>query len=363
MGDTVKLRPNHYELLGLTPAATLDDVRRAFTKELNLLPTRPFGGFAQVSVAYETLRDPARRKAYDASLDLRPDPPAAPMMRPVTAHIRRPPALELAPKPVAGSLHPAPWVRPESSLPLERSPTPEPLRPARHEPRPPAPVEPEQRVPAPPQPVLRPVADRAVHHRLPQAVIVDEDSPLDWKVPAFAGGALIVALAFGAWLGLESGNDEEQAGPSPVATLKVPAPKAVPAITAPPADAPPALAQADTQPQIRRRNNGPIPRAREPLAIDLPETQPDEVADLGQAEPAPAAEPLDSAPSGPAATPASLPLPNAVVARTIGRIGYPCGKVSSVSAMDGPGAFKVTCTSGHSYRASPVRGRYRFKRL
>ena len=28
-----------------------------------------------------------------------------------------------------------------------------------------------------------------------------------------------------------------------------------------------------------------------------------------------------------------------------------------------PGAFKVTCTSGHSYRAAPVRGRYRFRRL
>jgi hypothetical protein len=59
-----------------------------------------------------------------------------------------------------------------------------------------------------------------------------------------------------------------------------------------------------------------------------------------------------------------MPLPKAVIARTIGRIGYPCGQVASTTAVDGAsGAFKVTCTSGHSYRAAPVRGRYRFRRL
>ena len=65
-----------------------------------------------------------------------------------------------------------------------------------------------------------------------------------------------------------------------------------------------------------------------------------------------------------AASPARLPLPNAVVARTIGRIGYSCGQVASTTAIEGgePGAFKVTCTSGHSYRAAPVRGRYHFRR-
>jgi translation initiation factor IF-1 len=51
-----------------------------------------------------------------------------------------------------------------------------------------------------------------------------------------------------------------------------------------------------------------------------------------------------------------------VVARTIGRIGYPCGQVATASAMGG-GVFKVTCTSGHSYRAAPVGGRYRFRRM
>jgi hypothetical protein len=60
---------------------------------------------------------------------------------------------------------------------------------------------------------------------------------------------------------------------------------------------------------------------------------------------------------------AKMPLPDAVIARTIGRIGYACGDVESTTAIEGtPGAFKVTCTSGDSYRAAPVRGRYHFKR-
>jgi hypothetical protein len=70
----------------------------------------------------------------------------------------------------------------------------------------------------------------------------------------------------------------------------------------------------------------------------------------------------DSAPV--AATPAKLPLSNATVAGTIGRIGYACGQVASTTAVEGgaPGVFKVTCTSGDSYRAAPAGGRYRFRR-
>ena len=59
----------------------------------------------------------------------------------------------------------------------------------------------------------------------------------------------------------------------------------------------------------------------------------------------------------------AAPLSNATIARTIGRIGYACGRVVSTSAIEGAGAFKVTCTSGDSYRAAPIRGHYRFKRL
>ena len=66
-----------------------------------------------------------------------------------------------------------------------------------------------------------------------------------------------------------------------------------------------------------------------------------------------------------ATTGAGLPLPNAVIARTIERIGYSCGTIGSTVAVAGgaPGVFNVTCSSGHSYQATPVRGRYRFRRI
>jgi hypothetical protein len=60
---------------------------------------------------------------------------------------------------------------------------------------------------------------------------------------------------------------------------------------------------------------------------------------------------------------ATIPLPDAVVARTIRRIGYACGEIASTTAVDGArGVFKVTCSSGDSYKATPVHGRYHFRR-
>jgi hypothetical protein len=60
----------------------------------------------------------------------------------------------------------------------------------------------------------------------------------------------------------------------------------------------------------------------------------------------------------------NLPLPNTVIARTIERIGYTCGEVASAAPLGSgePGVFKVTCTSGQSYQARPVHGRYHFRR-
>ena len=53
------------------------------------------------------------------------------------------------------------------------------------------------------------------------------------------------------------------------------------------------------------------------------------------------------------------------MARTIERIGYACGSVASAAAVDGSaGVFKLYLgSSGHSYQASPVKGRYHFRRL
>src|SRR5204863_1828970 len=64
------------------------------------------------------------------------------------------------------------------------------------------------------------------------------------------------------------------------------------------------------------------------------------------------------------AVPTAMPLPNAVIARTIHRIGYACGEVASTSAVEGArGVYTVTCTSGASYQAAPIHGRYRFRRV
>ena len=78
MDSTVRSRPNHYEVLGLTPAATGDEIAQAFAKELNPLRPRPFGSLAEVTIAYETLRDRTRREAYDIALGLKPKPTSPP---------------------------------------------------------------------------------------------------------------------------------------------------------------------------------------------------------------------------------------------------------------------------------------------
>jgi hypothetical protein len=88
-------------------------------------------------------------------------------------------------------------------------------------------------------------------------------------------------------------------------------------------------------------------------------TAPDGTTEIAAAE----APPLTSTAEAAAAA-ARMPLPNSTIARTLHRVGYSCGQVASAVPVDGQaGVFTVTCTSGQSYRASPQRGRYRFKRL
>ena len=79
---------------------------------------------------------------------------------------------------------------------------------------------------------------------------------------------------------------------------------------------------------------------------------------------APEQTPEPAEPDPQTSTTGGLPLPNSVVARTIDRIGFQCGRVLSVAAVAGaaPGTYKVTCSSGLSYQASPRNGRYRFRK-
>src|SRR4051812_32363774 len=74
MATTVQTRPNHYMTLGLTPGASAEQIDDAYAREIILSRVRAFGATTQVSVAYETLRDPARRKAYDEAIGVRREP-------------------------------------------------------------------------------------------------------------------------------------------------------------------------------------------------------------------------------------------------------------------------------------------------
>ncbi len=380
MVSTVKSRPSHYEVLGVDPAASEAEIKAAFTRRMSLFGVHPMAAGAQICAAYETLRDPTRRKAYDRSLGLAPEaeyrpwamtaPSATPFIGSAAPPARRPigamPAVEVDPQALASA-------EPRTGSVIAAS-----LRdlaaPGAFEPSPAPRAQPEPLLRPEPQPEPGPpVAEDLA----PQPIVEDrladaEEGAVAWKRPAVAVGALVLTVGlFGAWAGWEAGNDVEAAQTEPAVTLAVPPAAAASAETAVALAPAPSVAEARPEPRRATVAEAPANRAM-PRPIPLTPKEEQELAgnsfvesatqQVAAAEPAtPAAA---EAPVTAAVTAAKLPLPNAVVARTIGRIGYSCGQVASMSAVEGgaPGTFKVTCTSGHSYRAAPVRGRYHFRR-
>lgn len=365
MATAVRSRPNHYELLGLTPAATDEDISRAFAREIGPHRPRPLGGTAAICVAFETLRDPVRRRDYDASLGLTPKPAPAPRLEGwhFAGHVRvsHPglPAAEVShreePKPVieappetAAEPQPEPFI---AEAPLEsEAPEPHveaepPHRPAiRHSPR-----------PAPLPGVLR---SRPVP--MDVRILPMEEAAAVWKRPAILAVALFVAVALlGVLAGLWASRDVGQQAPEAAVTLPVAPTEAHAATIVPEVEpAPPPSAEPrrerDARPAASQARARSVSTAPEPVleeaqrAEDVPEIPSEEVAALT---------------SQASEMSATLPLSDSTVARTLSRIGYSCGKVASTSAVDGaPGVFKVTCSSGQSYKATPIGGRYRFRR-
>ena len=373
--STVKSRPNHYEVLGLTPGASGDEIAEAFARELRAIRLSPLGSLTDVTVAYETLRDRIKREAYDISLGLKKMPPAPSIKAPTEW---APFAMRASPRPAPRpAMAPLPRPTPKADAPPPSKPADQPKispfaaaaspsEPSNadfHEarPRPRAPAEQPRRPEATAKPRFElPEGGELLQFDEARRFRIDRTDLSQWKIPALAAGALILAVGFGAWTGLEAGNDNEQAQTENAVTLKVPTAKPLPELAGSPLALEPSVAEAQPQ-RPTRTAAARVERPRPPLQIDLPEeiageavqSAPTEIATEQAAVESPSVE----------ATQARLPLPNTVIARTIGRIGYPCGQVSGATAMGEPGVFKVTCTSGHSYRAAPVRGRYRFRQL
>ena len=70
MGSTARTQSNHYQTLAIDPAASNDQIVEAFSSQMRNARVRPdmsVARLAQLSVAYETLRDPQKRRAYDAA--------------------------------------------------------------------------------------------------------------------------------------------------------------------------------------------------------------------------------------------------------------------------------------------------------
>ena len=395
MDSSVRSRTDHSETLRVARTANGDEIARAFASQMRTARMRPDIGVARLamlSVAYETLRDPAKRRAYDTSIGIRKEPIAAPL-RNATPFMglvtidrlnRLADPVPTAPQPAARVARDA-RVEPRvagfiaASLrqpTTQADPTPEP------EPVPPAPVS----QPAPLR-VVQPAAQEVVVE--PPSTRFDENSIEDGRFAIGRTGATLGACVVGVAilsvaLALPTPNPDrlpEQPAQAQQA-LTVALPPASTADDGGGALTDQALAAANSTPQKRASSSlamlpsnaeaGPSKPVR---AQQFAETAVSEAAAAtsaldGSADQSasvtPAVQSADELAPDPAsvtAAAASMPLANATVARTIQRIGYACGRVTSTSPVDGAaGVFRISCSSGDSYQATPVRGRYHFRR-
>lgn len=387
MASPVRARNNHYETLQVSPSATRDDIVNAFASQMRAARMRPdisVVRLAELSVAYETLRDPAKRETYDASIGLKREPAPAPLYppfigAPVVARLNRiaerSPNAPLQPEPAQGRQEPrvaafiAASLRESAgnSKPKEPAPisSPEPLPPSNRaiEP-PPGPVGERLEIEEGRLSIGRTGATLAAGvigvAILAFAAALPERNPDQLPVEvAQAEPGLTVPVP------PATANKDSFVSSQPSATLKVasapPKLQSRSGRTAPPRNAPPAtwLALKDQQPAASVPNQGEgQPLASE--AVAQQSTQAPSATETPAAAALPDSAPANAPVSGAVAT---LPLTNATIARTIERIGYGCGQVVSATGVEGTsGAFNITCSTGDTYRAAPVRGRYHFRR-
>jgi curved DNA-binding protein CbpA len=359
MVSTVKSRPNHYETLGLKPTASGEEIAAAFARQMRL--SHPVSTVAQIGIAFDTLRHPAKRRAYDETLGIRPEP--EPRFVPPAISFRA--SARFAGLPPIAAKEPATDRLATPALPLKRAPE----AAIERKPAPSAaglPAPEPGRVP-PPRPQAPALPDfLAGAGAGPRFRPDDDDRVSDWRKPVlFIGSLVLIVVVVSAWAGAHAQDPGEPQSAKEGLTVALPAARPHPASAAsaplPAAEAQSSAAAPDAV-RLVRRSRAPTP----------PRTQSstNRLADIGQSLEAQETASLDGGGQEAAAetqasgAAASLPLSKAVIARTIHRIGYSCGEVASATAVDGqaPGVYKITCTSGQSYQAKPVRGRYHFRR-
>lgn len=387
MVSSVKSRPNHYQTLGLEPLASADEISDAFARKMSLFQADPLGAAAQVCIAYETLRDPIKRREHDRLHGLVPEPKppvpqwtyavTRPRWTPFIAAAERNSAMQPA-REAARTSEPQVMTpsQPETSVDprlaaiaasvreLAKPATPDAL----------TPTKPQGSQPRAPQSPPDMHLEEVIEHirsvgRAEKERLHSDQGRFDWKRPALTLCALVVgAGVFGALAGLSLKGDETP-GQAEAARMHFhalpghrPQFAQLPPPVAPFADVP---RSAHVRSASTSRDHRPISRtSRASLfeqqivgslaAPDAPtNSEPDKLASD------------QSAGDGPRQVVASLPLSRAVIAHTIERIGYPCGEVAATTAADGEagGVFKVTCSSGHTYQARPIAGRYHFRRV
>jgi hypothetical protein len=377
MVSTVEARPNHYETLGIEPTASDDEIARAFQRRM-LAPSA--ADMARIGPAFATLRDPARRRAYDEAIGLRREP--AP--RPPQPHYSF--AVKVSPG-AAGFIGSAVRERTEDNAGFVEAPPP--IPPIASQRIPPAHAEgggdgaavlaePREQVilEAPGrQSTAKPEAEveklqAKLGAFLATAPSRDErpadERPPEWKKLGLAGGGVVLAVALiGAWAGMKTSaaTDPKKAQVAslllpPPTTYSVEDPAAGSGVRAGPNLTPPSAPTRQRAGRISERRSKRGTAGSEDRLAGISQSL--QEASPGVAQPemasAPAAQPVQ-------VTQAAMPLPNKVIASTLHRIGYSCGSVASTTAADSAGGYTVTCTSGHSYSAKPVRGRYHFRRL
>jgi curved DNA-binding protein CbpA len=381
MASSAKTLCNHYETLNVRPTASKNDILEAFAAQMRTARLRPeisVARLAQLSVAFETLSDPMKRRAYDLSLGLARNAPS----RTGEHRIVFARGANIGPGSFASdgpSFEPARENQSEPAAALESrlagfiaESVREPARKAEVES--PSPAASSPRGNWQPQSSLEPLLVRLEERR----AISNEKSR---SVPPYVG-PLAVALVAGvlATAFFVTGthaplSPREQGQAQSAVTVSLPPadPANNPAVASvtPAPDFAPATAEAKkvaanaspVQHSTRRGSaDGALARGNKEAA----EAQPlhnvgegDSSSDAASAENNPVESGL-----APAAA-AKMPLPDTTIASTIERIGYSCGRVVSTSRSEGAaqGVYTVTCSSGQSYRASPVNGRYHFRRM